>query len=100
MRVCTLKQYTMIKTKKKKNRPGDGHERSPLHLRRLKSQHHEFHRQPSPPPRSPLLMASLPRRVMGFNPSSPLFSLLMASLPRMVVGFLSILSTHLIHYFA
>src|SRR5437868_14239952 len=67
MRVCTLKQYTMIKTKTKQNRLGDEHERSPLHLRRLKSQHHEFSSSTIHNPLPPLLMASLPRRALGHS---------------------------------
>src|SRR5207302_10043231 len=50
---------------------GDEHERSPLHLRRLKSQHHEFSSSTIHPPLSPLLMALLSRRVSGLAILSP-----------------------------
>src|SRR5437879_12407239 len=58
----------MIKTNNKtKNRLGDEHEPSPLHLRRLKSQHHDFSSSTIHPPHPPLLMASLPRRALGYS---------------------------------
>src|SRR5207302_3201528 len=43
----------------------DEHEPSPLHLRRLKSQHHDFSSSTIHPPPPPLLMALLPRRALG-----------------------------------
>src|SRR5205807_8970059 len=46
---------------------GDEHERSPLHLRRLKSQHHDFSSSTTHPPHPPLLMASLPRGALGHS---------------------------------
>src|SRR5437588_3002520 len=54
----------MIQTKKT-NCLGDEHEPSPLHLRRLKSQHHDFSSSTIHPPHPPLLMASRPRRALG-----------------------------------
>src|SRR5207302_11316389 len=49
------------------SRLGDDHEPSPLHLRRLKSQHHDFSSSTIHPPHPPLLMASLPRRALGHS---------------------------------
>src|SRR5437588_8134469 len=46
---------------------GNEHGPSPLHLRRLKSQHHDFSSSTIHPPHPPLLMASLPRRALGHS---------------------------------